>query len=182
MFKLIPDPVLPEKYLELEKTASVRHEFVDGIAYAMAGASRTHNLLAGNMFTALRSLATGLSCRVFQTDMELRIEDDFFYPDLMVVCAPEPDDEYYETDPCILVEVLLESTKNTDLREKASTYRHIPSLQTYLIVDPNSKTIRHYFRGGDGNWQHQDVTDTGTVPLPCLNGLLDLAEVYGGVV
>jgi len=113
--------------------------------------------------------------------MKLNINDDFYYPDVMVVCVPEPDNKYYETDPCILVEVPSESTKNTDLREKAIVYRQLKSLQTHLIVDPSSKTIRHYFQDQSGNWQHQDVVE-GAIRLPCLEGAIELDEVYRGVL
>lgn len=182
MVRLIPKAISPEEYLELERVAEVRHEFVDGVMYAMAGASRAHNLVAGNIFAEFRTQAQGKPCRVFQTDMKLQIGGDFYYPDVMVVCAPEPENEYYETDPCILVEVLSESTKNTDLREKVAVYRQLASLQTYLIVDPGSKTIRHYFRDQRGNWQHQDISDSGTIPLPCLSGAIELDQVYRGVL
>lgn len=181
MLKLIPKPISPEQYLEAEKTSQVRHEFVEGTAYAMAGASRTHNRICMNISAFLHGIAPS-QCRVTQADMKLRVEDDFFYPDVMAVCAPEPDDEYYETGPCILVEVLSESTKNIDLREKAWTYRTIPSLQTYLIVDSFSKTVRHIFRDANGEWQQENLTDSGTVALPCLGGSLELADIYQGML
>lgn len=182
MVRLIPKPVSPQEYLELEQAAEVRHEFVDGVMYAMAGTSRTHNFIATNIFRHFANLADAKSCRVFHADMKLQIGSDFYYPDVMVVCAPEPENEYYETDPCILVEVLSESTKNTDLREKVVVYRQLKSLQTYLIVDPGSKTIRHYFRDPSGNWQHEDVSNSGTIPLPCLSGAIELDGVYRGVL
>ncbi len=181
MASLIPKPISPEEYLELEKAAEVRHEFVDGIMYTMAGTSRKHNLISFRIAQHFAALADPKACRVYHTDMKLQFGKDYYYPDVMVVCAPEPDNDYYETDPCILVEVLSDSTKGTDLREKAVVYRQMKSLQTYLIVDPNSKNVRHHFRDTSGNWQEEDLETEGEIRLPCLEGSIGLDEIYQGI-
>lgn len=180
MLKPIAHPLSPEEYLELEKSLPLRHELVGGVMYAMAGSSRRHNLIVGNIFVELRRLAQGKPCRVFQTDMKLRLGDVFYYPDVMVVCAPEPEDEYYELEPCILVEVISPHTKDTDLREKLLAYKGIPSLQTYLVVDTAAMAIRHFYRDQAGHWQQEDLIGHGEVPLACLGASLDLSQVYRG--
>jgi Uma2 family endonuclease len=177
MAALIPKPISVKEYLEIEQNSAVRHEFVSGTMYAMAGTSRRHNLIASNIFGHLLNLARSKSCRVYHADMRLRVGDDYYYPDAMVVCGHTPDDEYHETDPCILVEVLSDSTKNIDLREKALAYQHLDGLQTYLVIDPNSKTVRHFSRNQTGEWQHTDIT-SGSVALPCLAGSISLEDIY----
>jgi Uma2 family endonuclease len=177
--KPIAHPLSPEEYLELEKSLPLWHEFVGGVMYAMAGSSRQHNLIVGNTFVELRRLAQGKPYRVFQSDMKLRIGEVFYYPEAMVVCAPEPEDEYYELEPCILVEVVSPNTKDTDLREKLLAYRGIPGLQTYLVVD-TAMTIRHFYRDEAGRWQQENVVGSGEIPLPCLGAGLNLLEVYRG--
>jgi Uma2 family endonuclease len=111
--------------------------------------------------------------------MKLRIGEVFYYPEAMVVCAPEPEDEYYELEPCILVEVVSPNTKDTDLREKLLAYRGIPGLQTYLVVD-TAMTIRHFYRDEARRWQQENVVGSGEIPLPCLGAGLNLLEVYRG--
>lgn len=182
MVGLLPKPISVEKYLELEKHSEVRHEFVEGIMYAMAGTTRQHNLVAGNVFGHLLRLKASKPCRVYHADMRLRIGKDYYYPDSMVVCASEPDDDLHETDPCILVEVLSDSTQGTDLREKAVVYRQLNSLKTYLVVDPKSRNIRHHFRDEQGNWQLENLSDQGEIELPCLEGSISLEEIYQGVL
>ncbi|MBA2617877.1 MAG: Uma2 family endonuclease, partial [Rubrobacter sp.] len=110
----------------MEKTATVRHEYVAGEVYAMTGASRRHNRIAGNVYRRLADAAAGGPCRVYMETVKLRIEDVFYYPDVMVACGPEPDDPYYEDDPCLVVEVVSPSTETTDRREKLAAYKRIP--------------------------------------------------------
>jgi len=86
--------------------------------------------------------------------------------------------EDYETDPCVLVEVVWESTKTIDLGEKLWAYR---SLQTYLVVDTEAMTIRHFFRDPIGRWQQEDVVGSGEIPLPCLGGSIELLDGYRNI-
>jgi Uma2 family endonuclease len=181
MVGLLPKPISVAEYFEREKQSEVRHEFVEGIMYAMAGTTRQHNLVAGNVFGHFLNLKAGKPCRVYHADMRLRIGNDYYYPDGMVVCAPVPDDDLHETDPCILVEVLSDGTQGTDLREKAIIYRQLKSLNTYLVIDPKSRSIRHHFRDGEGDWQIDHLTDEGAVKLPCLEGTVSLEEIYQGI-
>lgn len=183
------ETISTEEYLEGELSSQVRHEYVGGQVYAMAGGSSRHNRVAGNIYVHFWQLAQGKPCRVYQEGMKLHIGVDagsdaeklFYYPDVMVVCnKPEPD-PYYETEPCILVEVLSPATAAIDLREKRLQYSRLPSLQTYLIVDPESYFVRHFWRNAEGAWQHQDLAGDGEIPLPCLDAMLTLPQVYRGV-
>ncbi|GIW25465.1 Uma2 family endonuclease [Meiothermus sp.] len=169
-----------EEYLALEEKARRKHELVDGVLYAMAGASELHNLIAGNVFFRLRQQAQGKPCRVFMSDMKLRV-DAFtsYYPDVMVVCEPDQAD-YYKERPCLVVEVMSRSTEATDRREKLAKYRQIPSLRAYVLVDSLSRRVEAYYREGP-NWLYLDVVGTGSVPIPCPEMHLSLDEVYEGL-
>lgn len=149
--------------------------------YAMAGASRVHNRICLNISSHMLQMAPA-HCRVTQSDMRLRLGEDYYYPDVMAVCAPEPEDAFHETSPCILVEVLSDSTKNIDLREKALAYKQIASLQTYLVIDPNSKTVRHFSRNPAGKWEQEDLEGNSSIALPCLGGSIALVDIYRGVL
>jgi Uma2 family endonuclease len=140
------EPVKPHKlptvkeYLALEGDSTVRHEYVAGMIYAHAGGTSRHNAIATNVLAALWNAARGGPCRVYGSDMRLRAADDvFYYPDVMVVYGDNEagDEALYQHAPCLVVEVTSPSTESIDRREKAFTYRKMPSLQAYLVVDQN---------------------------------------------
>lgn len=166
-----------EEYLELEETATVKHEYVAGTIHAMVGATKRHNRIALNIATRLIGAARGGSCRVYAMDVKVRAENVFYYPDAMVACDPENDDPLVEEAPCLIVEVASPSTQSTDRREKLLNYRKIPSLQAYLIVDQDRRWIERHWRGDDGDWRHGGL-DRGSMPVPCPETTLSLGEVY----
>ncbi len=111
--------------------------------------------------------------------MKLRTEDNFYYPDVMVVCdKPDP---FFEAEPCVLVEVLSPSTKSTELREKLTAYKSLPSVQTYLIVEAERLVVRRFWVDEARRWRQEDLTGDGDIPLPCLGGVLSLPQIYRGV-
>ena len=153
-----------EDYLEMEKTATVRHEYVAGEVYAITGASRRHNRIAGNVYRRLADPAAGGPCRVYVETVQLRIDDVFYYPDVMVACEDEPDDPYYEDSPCLVVEVVSSSTESTDRREKLAAYKRVPGLKAYLIVDQDRMRVASGIfgmrraRGEGGIWWTRGVS------------------------
>ena len=182
MIKSLQAALSAENYLELEESSEERHEFLGGYLYAMAGGSQKHSRIVGNIFATLWQKAVDKNCRIHQEGMKLRVEASaFYYPDVMVVCGKEEPDPYFETEPCILVEVLSPSTKHIDVREKMLEYKRLPNLQTYLIVDPDSLFVRHLWRDAEGDWQQQDVTGSGDLDMPCLGTSLKLSQIYRGV-
>lgn len=145
-----------QDYLQYELTANVKHEYIDGQLYAMAGASENHNLISGNVFFHLRNATRGKPCQVFSSDMKLRIPQSYvyYYPDVMLVCQrATQDDEYYKHSPCLIAEVLSKSTQATDQREKLLNYQKIASLHYYLMIDSTEKRVDYLVRNQTGEWQ-----------------------------
>ncbi|AHY48167.1 Uncharacterized protein conserved in cyanobacteria (plasmid) [Rubrobacter radiotolerans] len=170
------------EYLALERGSSVRHEYVGGELYAITGASRRHNRIALNIARRLADAAEGSPCRVYVSDMKVRVEEAFYYPDVMVCCERPPEDEYTEDAPCVVVEVLSPSTEGTDRREKLAAYERIPSLKAYVIVAQDERLVTHYARDETGRWRRGDLTGEGRLPVSCPEGAeLTLDEVYAGV-
>ena len=188
MVRPVLKPLSVEEYLESEGRSPVKREYVGGQVYATAGASQRHSLIALNIAVALRRMAESRPCRVHMAEMKLLIggpktsdfEKAFYYPDAMAVCGGPVPHDCYETEPCVLVEVLSPSTCSVDLREKMLAYQSISSLQTYLIVDTETMTVRHFWRDAQGRWQQQDLTGSGDIALPCLEGTLTFADLYRG--
>lgn len=170
----------PEAYLlaENDRESGVKYEFSNGLVYAMAGASRNHNRVAGNFFLGLGAHLRG-RCQVFQSDMKVGInfnnESHYYYPDIQVSCEDE-DNKYYNTSPCLIVEVLSESTARIDRNEKLTAYRQLPSLQEYVLCSQDFPAIEIYRRST--NWTVERFTAGQTVTLESVGYELVLDELY----
>lgn len=143
-----------EDFLTWDRQQSVRHEFVRGDVFAMAGAEERHVTVAGNAYVALRAHLRGGPCRTFITDMKLRVEaaDCFFYPDVMVTCSAADTDPLIKREPMLVIEVLSPATAAFDRGDKFAAYRLLPTLREYLLVDPETRRCDLYRRGDDGLW------------------------------
>ncbi|GMA15777.1 Uma2 family endonuclease [Deinococcus metallilatus] len=181
-----PQAMSVEEYLRTEEKSPYKREYVGGFVYplhAQAGASEPHVLICMNIAGTLYADAMRAGCRLYQNDMKLRVEDSasFFYPDVMLVCDQNDNDRYAKTSPCLLVEVLSESTASHERFGKYGVYTAIPSLQTYLIVEQKERRVYAYSRQ-EGGWQLQELIGSGSIEVPCLNRRLTLDEIYLGVL
>lgn len=183
---LQPKPITVEEYLERELLSPVKHEFLGGEVHAMAGAGNRHNQIATNITIALGSRLRGKPCRPFNSDTKVRIElanhTRFYYPDAMVVCDRNRDDEQWQDRPVVIVEVLSESTRRTDLGEKREAYLAIPTLKALLIVEPNEAAATLYRRRPSGGFTHEHYSGSGErILLPEIEVELPLGEFYEGL-
>lgn len=156
-------------YLDWEDRAKDKHEYVAGEIFAMAGASERHNQITGNIFFHLRQATNKHPCRVFVSDMKLRIADQrsYYYPDVMLVCDDRDNHPIYKTAPCFIAEVLSPSTATIDQREKLLAYRKIPSLRYYLLVDAERLYARLLTREEGGDWTEQMIEREDVVTVAC---------------
>ncbi len=171
-----------EEYLQLEEASDVRHEYVAGMIYALAGASKRHDLIAGNIYVRLRLAGRGGPCRIFTSDVKMRAAADLlYYPDITVTCTEDQGHPLIEEAPCLVVEVTSPSTERIDRREKLLAYQQIPTLQGYLIVEQERQRVSWHWRDEDGVWQQVEVVGEGVVQIPCPETRLSLEEIYEGV-
>jgi Uma2 family endonuclease len=172
-----------DAYLAGEDGADQRHEYVAGQLYAMTGASARHALIAGNLFAALRPCVRGTSCQLFINDMKVHLridgQDLFYYPDLLLSCDPQDRETYFRSRPCLLVEVLSESTERIDRREKFWAYRSLPSLQEYVLISQTERRVEIYRRSAD--WGCETVT-AGDLRLGRLPAEISLETLYEDVL
>jgi len=171
-----------EDYLEGEKFAEFRHEYVDGYVYAMAGASDDHNRIAGNLFAVIHAALRGKRCEPFSTDMKVKIPptfaDVFYYPDVMVVCDPTDNSKYYRERPSIIFEVISPETERTDRREKAIAYRQISTIEAYILVEQDRVAATVLLRADQG-WQSELLEGSGSVlKLPGISLEIPLERIY----
>jgi Uma2 family endonuclease len=154
-----------EEYLEFEKTSPVRHEYVDGEIYAMAGESKNHNRIAGRIFSILDQHLAGSRCEAFIENVKVKVSLSlYYYPDVVVTCAPgaiiENEDDYIIDDPVLIVEVLSKSTARTDRIEKLREYKNLPNLREYVIVSQYHVQVEIYRRQSTGeDWTKQTYSD-----------------------
>ena len=173
--RLITEVTVAE-YLEAEQDAETRHEYVYGEVFALAGGSVTHNVIGANVVRFLGN-AAGSECRAYGSDMKLRVEERlFYYPDAMVVCEA-PADDFYETSPCVIVEVVSPSTARKDRLEKRFAYLALGSLQLYLLIDSRKRAVTGYYRQPQG-WEERLFAPDDAVPVPCVNSRLSFGELY----
>lgn len=175
-----------EDYLEGEKVSDVKHEYIAGQVYAMAGTSRAHNQIAINLAAGLRARLRGSQCRAFFLELKARIEsaDTFYYPDVMVTCRGDDSARYYITHPNLIVEILSPSTEMIDRREKMLTYRQLESLREYVLIAQDKRQIEVYRREESGRWHHEILGPENSLVLESLPiGPLELTmdEVYEDV-
>lgn len=174
-------------YLTLERDADQKHEWFDGEIFAMAGGTIEHAQLSTAVGAELRGLATSCGCRVFSSDLKIRVLATGLatYPDAAVVCGAierDPDDHNVATNPSILVEVLSDSTEGYDRGQKFANYRAIPSLRDYVVVSQYEPRIEVHSRDVSGLWVLREARSGGGVPLSALGGAtLDVDRVYQGV-
>ena len=174
-----------EDYLEGEQRSEIKHEYLGGVIYAMAGANNAHNMIATNCLVQLGIQLDGKKCRPFNSDTKVRFQGDrrfhFYYPDAMVVCDPNPQSDTFQDHPVVIVEVLSDSTRRIDEGEKRDAYFQIKSLQSYLLIEQTPATAVVYRRRGE-NWEgeaYRSINDI--IDLPEINAQLELKRVYSGV-
>ena len=174
------------EYLRSELESPVKREYVDGFVYplhAQAGAGKAHVRITANITAALNADALRLGCRLYPADMKLRLNNSrtFFYPDVLVACGPDHPEDDFETEPCLLMEVLSPSTAANDRVGKYGAYTALPSLQTYLLVEQAERRVYAYQRRG-AEWVLNDLQGQGQIELPCLGRSLSLDEIYAGLL
>lgn len=183
----VPKPglITAEEYLAGELISPVKHEYLGGVVYAMAGARNVHNLIASNALGTLHARLRGRRCRPYNSDTKIRIRLPshvrFYYPDLSVVCRPNPPHDSFQDDPALIAEVVSQSTRRVDEGEKKEAYQTIPSLSVYLLVEQESPKVVVYRRGEQGFVREVYVGRDAVISLPEIETDLPLAEIYDGV-
>jgi Uma2 family endonuclease len=159
-----------EDYLQGELVSEIKHEYIDGYVYAMAGASTNHGRIASNVSGELRQHLKNLPCDVLIADFKVNVNRrKFFYPDVVVICDHDNGDDYYTEKPLLIVEVLSSSTQRKDRTLKRLAYQSLPSLQEYVLIEQDFVDVEvsrrsanwdshHYFLGDEIYFESVDLT------------------------
>ena len=171
------------EYLSFEASSNVKHEYVGGQIYAMAGGTPEHAALAaaflGQLYTQLRSGR----CRPYDADLRVRVRDAdlLTYPDVTIVCGPverDLEDSLSAVNPALLVEVLSESTERYDRGAKFEHYKKLPSLQQYVLVSHRERCVEVWTRGAGDTWACQVAREGDVAELASVAARIDVRELY----
>ncbi len=177
----------PEQYLEIERRAAFKSEYHAGQMFAMAGASREHNVITGNVIRRLGNALDGRPCETYPSDMKVLVSAGglYTYPDVSVACGePQFLDRQGDVllNPLVIVEVLSDSTEAYDRGAKFALYQRLDSLQEYLLVSQDKARVEKYLRQPAGQWLYSRVDGVeGGISLDALGCRLSLSEVYARV-
>lgn len=176
----------PEEYLDLERNSTIKHEYMNGYTYAMAGASDAHVTIAGNLFALLRSHLRGSGCRVYISDMKIKFQtlNYYFYPDIFVTCDPRDlENRTYKQYPKLIVEVLSDSTEAFDRGDKFANYQQLESLQEYVLVNSKRQRVDSFRRQMNGLWLLESYdSEKPQIQIQCLHFQTSIEQVYEDVI
>lgn len=176
------------EYLTFERASEIKNEFINQTLIPMAGASRIHNFIAGNIFVIIQLFLKNSASESYQNDMRLHnpLTGSYFYPDVMVSDGEGQlvDDGYLDTltNPLLIVEVMSPSTAIFDRTDKFIACRSIPTLKEYVLVSSNKVSVEIYRKNGDDNWYLITETDLNAdIEFSSINLKIPLKEIYNRV-
>ena len=170
-------------YLALEADTGVRHEYLDGEAWAMAGGTLRHSAIKTNLTIAVGLALRGRPCRAYDSDAKMLVTDTGLatYPDLAIVCGPvaqAAQDRHAAVNPTVLFEVLSPSTEAWDRGEKFRHYRHLGSLQQYVLISADTARVEVFTRGLEGTWVMREAGPGGQIALDSVQISIEVDELY----
>jgi Uma2 family endonuclease len=175
-------PMSPQEYFAFEEATPLKHEYLDGLVYAMVGATTRHNKIAVNIVTRL-NLRLPRGCDVFVSDVKVRIRlaaaEFYYYPDVLVSCSETDRHPLYREQPVVIFEVASPSTLRVDRGEKLANYRQISSLTDYVIVGQDAPEIEVYRRRND--WAREMLGAEEDLALDGIGATLKRSDIYAGV-
>lgn len=176
--------VSPEDYLAAETTSPIKHEYRDGDVYAMAGGTDAHVTIALNLWALLRGHLRNQGCRAYALDMKARIEalNCYYYPDVMVTCDDRDlSSSTVKHHPCLIVEVISDSTEAFDRGDKFTDYRHLESLQEYVLITQTRQQVEVFRRNAEGLWVLHPFSEGDHVSLISVGWQGAIADLYEDV-
>lgn len=174
-----------EEYLAGELVSTIKHEYLGGAVYAMAGARNGHNLISTNTLVALGNRLRGQSCRPYNSDTKIRVplpaHVRFYYPDASVICRPNPQADSFQDEPSVIFEVLSGRTRRIDEGEKKDAYLTIPSLAIYVLIEQETAAVVAFRRTAEAFVREVYQGMEAVLPLGEIGIDLPLAEIYEAV-
>jgi len=181
--ELVQENMSVEAYLMQEEKAPVRHEFVNGKLFEISGGTRFHEKVIMNISSILNFLLRTKGYEVFAQGLRCSPNNErYYYPDILVTNEVFSD-ERFSKQPILLAEVLSPSTRSYDAVDKFIAYRAIPTVEYYLLIEPDSFLVTLHYKTAEGEWMAEIFNKKNSIiDLPKLNVQLPLEEIYFGVM
>jgi Uma2 family endonuclease len=180
-----PQPYMArEDYLEAEKNSLIKHEYIQGEVYAMAGASDAHITISLNIASALKNHLRGKGCRVYMADMkaDIKILDIYYYPDVIVTCDPRDRElQYFKRYPKLIIEVLSPGTEGFDRGKKFEDYRQLDTLEEYVLIAQDRMIVECFRKNFDGLWVLYPYSSGQEIYLESLDFCCSITDIYEDV-
>lgn len=174
-----------DDYIGGEEISGQRHEYIAGRVYAMSGGTMNHQKVGGNFYRNAANTLEGKSCSPITSDFKVRIslgEDfAFYYPDGAIVCSPISGSAHFTDEPTVILEVLSPSTRRNDEVQKFRDYITIPSLQVYILAEPDEQKVTIFRRNGDSFVRETLAGADSTLNLPEVGISIPFYELYRDV-
>ncbi len=175
----------PEEYLAIERISPIKHDYIAGQIVAMAGASKAHVIITGNLASLLINHLRGAGCLSYATDMKVRLPDlnRFYYPDIAVTCHEDDrrSDEDFILHPQLIIEVLSDATEAFDRGEKFANYKTIPELEEYVLVHQKQILVERFQRKSGTLWLPQIYREGDQVEFTSINFTAAIASFYESI-
>lgn len=172
-------------YLAAELASPVKRDYVGGLVYARLDTRNAHNLIASNLLGAVGSRLRGKHCRAFNSDAKIRVrlptQVRFYYPDVSVICRPNPQTDSFQDKPAVIFEVLSRTTRRTDEGEKKDAYLTISSLEVYVLIEQSTPALVAFRRTENGFIREVHTGLDTVLPLKEIEIDLPLTEIYEAV-
>ncbi|MDQ5907950.1 MAG: hypothetical protein QG599_41 [Pseudomonadota bacterium] len=172
------DPLGIEEFIEWENQQETRHELLEGEIIAMTGGTFAHARLITHLVTRLSNHLDKTSCTVLSSDFKVLTAEEVFYPDVLVTCTRQENEDLFCTAPKLIIEVLSNSTARKDRFKKRAAYQQIESLEEYVLVSQEARHVEIYRRADD--WQ-ACIHIGGLVELRSVGLALDMDELYASL-
>lgn len=175
----------PEEYLEIERISLIKHEYFQGQLIAMAGGSKAHVIIGGNLSALLVNHLRGTDCIGYATDMKVRLPslNIFYYPDFAVTCDPRDrvSNEDFILHPKLIIEVLSNSTESFDRGDKFTDYKSITELEEYVLIHQNHVLVERFQRQSNNLWIPEVYQAGDTVVLSSIDFHCDIRFLYENI-
>ncbi len=172
-----------EEYLKLEVESVVHHEYIAGQAYATVTNTEKRKIMTGNILARLRGYLLGKNCRVFSSEMKVKIEalDVFYHPDIFVTCDPSDREKLFKVNPSLIVEIISPETERIHRNEKLMNYQQIKSLEEYVLISETEQKVDIYRKYNHQTWFLEKLIITDIMKLSSVGLEMAIADVYEDV-
>jgi Uma2 family endonuclease len=175
----------PEEYLDIERMSPIKHEYLQGQIVAMAGASKAHVIITGNLSALLINHLRGKGCIAYATDMKVRLStlDRFYYPDLAVTCDDRDRQSHQDfiQHPKLIIEVLSDTTEAFDRGEKFADFKTIEELEEYVLIHQKQILVERFQRKSTNLWMPQVYRDHEAIALESINFSCPIELLYENI-